>query len=74
MLMHFQRIGGAEHEHGGVAVDDRFRNVTPQMAVKLSVAFGTSAMSWLNMETAYDVWHAERSVDTTNVRRLQAAV
>ena len=47
--------------------------ITPQMAVKLAAAFDTSASSWLNMQTAFDVWHAERSVDTSGVRHLKAA-
>ena len=31
--------------------------ITPEMAVRLSIAFDTSAESWLNQ---YDLWHAEQ--------------
>ena len=47
--------------------------VTPSMAVRLGVVFDTSAASWLNMQTAYDLWHAEREVDTSKIRALKAA-
>lgn len=47
--------------------------VTPAMAVRLSVVLGTSAASWLNMQTAYDLWHAEREIDTSKMRSLKIA-
>ena len=34
--------------------------VSPEMAVRLSIAFGTSAESWLNQQMQYDLWHAEQ--------------
>jgi len=30
------------------------------MAVRLSIAFDTSAESWMNQQTQYDLWHAEQ--------------
>jgi antitoxin HigA-1 len=47
--------------------------VTPGMAVRLGAVFGTSSASWLKMQAAYDLWHAEREIDTSNLRSLQAA-
>ncbi len=47
--------------------------VTPNMAVRLGVVLGTSAASWLNMQTAYDLWHAERAIDLSKVKRLETA-
>ena len=47
--------------------------VTPAMAVRLGAVFGTSAASWLNMQTAYDLWHAEREVDTSKMKSLKLA-
>ncbi len=35
--------------------------ISPEMAVRLSIAFDTSAESWLNQQLQYDLWHAERS-------------
>ncbi len=47
--------------------------VTPAMAVRLGAVLKTSAASWLRMQTAYDLWHAERDVDTSKLRPLAQA-
>jgi len=30
--------------------------ITPEMALRLEMVFGTSAQAWMNMQTAYDLW------------------
>ncbi len=30
--------------------------VTPEMALRLEIVFGTSAQTWMNMQAAYDLW------------------
>jgi addiction module HigA family antidote len=47
--------------------------ISPEMAVRLSIAFGTSAESWLNQQLQHDLWHAEKSRKALHVRRLTAA-
>jgi antitoxin HigA-1 len=47
--------------------------VTPETAIKLSAAFGGSAQVWLNMQSAFDLWHAERRVDVTDIPSMRAA-
>ena len=47
--------------------------VSPEMAVRLSIAFDTSAESWLNQQLQYDLWHAERNRKRLHVERLTAA-
>jgi addiction module HigA family antidote len=47
--------------------------VTPETAVKLAAAFGGSAQVWLNMQAAYDLWHAERRVDVSGIPPMRAA-
>jgi addiction module HigA family antidote len=47
--------------------------ISPEMAVRLSMAFGTSAESWLSQQLQYDLWHAERNRRKLRVRRLSAA-
>jgi plasmid maintenance system antidote protein VapI len=42
------------------------------MAVRLSIAFGTSAESWINQQTQYDLWHAEQGRKKLRVQRLAA--
>jgi addiction module HigA family antidote len=46
--------------------------ISPEMAVRLSIAFGTTAESWLNQQTQFDLWHAEQSRKQLRVRRLAA--
>ncbi len=34
--------------------------ITPEMALRLEIVFGTSAQAWMNMQTAYDLWQLSR--------------
>lgn len=47
--------------------------ISPEMAVRLSLAFGTSAESWLNQQTQYDLWQVERRRRKLHVAKLSAA-
>ncbi|MFC3853510.1 HigA family addiction module antitoxin [Salinispirillum marinum] len=47
--------------------------ISPEMAIRLSIAFNTSAESWLNQQSQYELWHAEQHRDKLDVRRLVAA-
>ncbi len=46
--------------------------ISPEMAVRLSIAFDTTAESWLNQQTQFDLWHAEQSRKQMRVTRLAA--
>ena len=46
--------------------------ISPEMAVRLSLAFGTTAESWMNQQVQYDLWHAERKRNALRVARLSA--
>jgi plasmid maintenance system antidote protein VapI len=35
--------------------------------------FETSPASWLRMQTAYDLWHAEREIDISKLQPLKQA-
>jgi len=47
--------------------------VSPEMAIRLSIAFGTSAESWMNQQAVFDLSQAERHRNKLKVRRLSAA-
>src|ERR1700722_11870451 len=47
--------------------------ISPEMAVRLSIAFDTTAESWLNQQLQYDLWHAERNRKRLHVAKLSAA-
>ena len=46
--------------------------ISPEMAVRLSIAFDNSAESWLNQQTQYDLWHAEQRRKQLRVVKLAA--
>ena len=45
--------------------------ISPEMAVRLSIAFKTSAESWLNQQVQYDLWRAEKDRRRVDVERRQ---
>ena len=47
--------------------------ISPEMAIRLSRAFDTSAESWLNQQIQYDLWVAEKSAGGLKVKKLVAA-
>lgn len=44
--------------------------ITPEMAVRLSIAFDTTAESWMSQQVQYDLWQAEQHRDDLHVTRL----
>lgn len=46
--------------------------ISPEMAVRLSIAFNTSAESWLNQQSQYDLWRAEQHRKELEVETLTA--
>jgi len=44
--------------------------ISPEMAVRLSKAFGGSAAVWLKMQMDYDLAQIEKDADKINVRRI----
>lgn len=47
--------------------------ISPEMAVRLSLAFDTTAESWLAQQLQYDLWQAEKRRGELRVQRLTAA-
>ena len=46
--------------------------ISPEMAIRISKAFGGSAESWLIQQTQYDLWQAEKKRKSLKVERLAA--
>src|SRR5260221_6243509 len=44
--------------------------ISPEMAVRLSIAFDTSSESWLNQQVQYDLWQAEKNRKSLRVSRI----
>ena len=47
--------------------------ISPEMAIRLSIAFDTSAESWLTQQAQYELRHAEQHRKDLNVKKLVAA-
>ena len=47
--------------------------VSPEMAIRLSKAFGSSAKVWLGMQMDYDLWQVEKKADQIDVKRYEMA-
>jgi addiction module HigA family antidote len=42
--------------------------ISPEMAIRLSKAFGGSAESWLMQQVQYDLWHAMQKANDLDVK------
>lgn len=49
------------------------RGVTPEMALRLEAAIGSSAEMWLGLQAEYDLHHSRGALDLSKVKRLVAA-
>jgi addiction module HigA family antidote len=63
---------GISRQHLYDLIDEK-KPVSPAVAVRLGKLFGNGPGTWLRMQTAYDLWHAEREVDTSGIKTILAA-
>ena len=47
--------------------------ISPEMAIRISQAFGGSPESWLTQQLQYDLWQAQQNREGVPVRRFVAA-
>ncbi len=47
--------------------------ISPEMAIRLSIAFNTSSESWLTQQSQYELWNAEQHRKDLRVKKLVAA-
>ena len=47
--------------------------ISPEMAIRLEKAFGSSARHWMQLQLNYDLWRAEQRAGDLDVERLQPA-
>ena len=47
--------------------------VTADMAIRLSLAFGSSAETWLGMQSAFDLWQARNQSESLEVEQFAGA-
>ena len=49
------------------------QGISAEMAVRLSKAFKTTARLWLNLQSTYDLWYAEKNVDISKIKAFQTS-
>ena len=47
--------------------------ISPEMALRLSIAFDTTPESWLNQQAQYDLWLVRQESSKMKVQKLYAA-
>lgn len=47
--------------------------ISPEMAIRLSIALGTPATMWMNLQRDYDLYKAEKHRKKLKVKKLSAA-
>ncbi|WP_407659803.1 HigA family addiction module antitoxin [Marinicella gelatinilytica] len=55
------------------AIINGHAGISPEMAIRLSIAFNTSAESWVNQQAQYELWQAEQNRDKLKVEKLITA-
>ena len=44
--------------------------ISPELAVKLSEAFGNTPQFWVNLQNNYELWHAEKKIDRATIQHF----
>lgn len=44
--------------------------ISPELAVKLSEAFGNTSQFWVNLQKNYELWYAEKKVNRAKVQHF----
>lgn len=55
------------------AVCDEHSGISPELAVKLSEAFGNTSQFWINLQKNYELYYAEKKVNRAAIKHFTAA-
>jgi addiction module HigA family antidote len=55
------------------AIVNERAGISPELAVKLSEAFGNTAQFWLNLQKNYELWYAEKKVNRRVIQHFAQA-
>lgn len=47
--------------------------ISPEMALRLSRVFGRTPEGWLRLQSQFDLWKAEQTIDIDKLKRIKAA-
>lgn len=46
--------------------------ISPEMAIRLEMAFGSTAEHWLRMQAQHDLWHAKEKLKKLKIEKIAA--
>lgn len=46
------------------------QGISSEMAIRLAEAFGSTPDFWLKLQRDYDLWHADKKVDRSNIQHF----
>ncbi|WP_373511718.1 HigA family addiction module antitoxin [Persicitalea sp.] len=52
------------------AIVNERAGISPELAVKLSEAFGNTAQFWINLQKNYELWNAEKRVNRSEIKHF----
>ena len=52
------------------AIVNQRAGISPEMAVKLSEAFGTTPELWINLQKTFDLWNAKQKVSREGITKF----
>ena len=52
------------------AVINGHLGISPELAVKLSEAFGNTAQFWITLQSNYELWHAENKINRKGIQHF----
>jgi len=55
------------------AIVNERAGISPELAIKLSVAFNNTPEFWINLQSNYEMWYAEKNVNRKKIKRFVAA-
>ena len=61
---------GISRQHLNAILREK-KPISPAVAVRLGKLFGNGPTLWVRMQGAYDMWHAEREVDTAKIPTIK---
>lgn len=46
--------------------------ISPEMSIRLETVIGSTADTWMHMQTAYDLWQVRQNFDTSSLQPLRS--
>jgi len=55
------------------AIVNERAGISPELAIKLSIAFNNTPEFWINLQSNYEMWYAEKKINRNKIKRFVSA-